>query len=285
MNNQFIYSILKYQHSQLLGESINLGVLFSFDEGKKVHFTAGNPQRVKSVYPSFDSAIFQTIVKGIKQKLIQEPHAEGFFPKNYSFTELIQLYLIPEDSSSFQFSEPFAAINSSGQPERAIEEFSRILLPEVEVKKEENRHNEGFLLKKYADYMAGRNINVDYKMRKNQLIQIKGLKMNFEFSWKNGIVHLIKPISFDLRQESDIQNKSAQFFGYLDLLTEYAKRNDYTFDLLIGKPQDEKLYNSYEDALYILNCAGAPKDIITEEKLADYSEKTAEILHGKEEQN
>jgi hypothetical protein len=282
MNNQFKYSILKYSHSLLLGESLNLGILFSFDEGSDVRFMAGNPQRVKSIYPSFDPTIFQTIVKGIKQKLDNGPSPHTLFPRNSPATELIQTYLLPEDSTSFQFTEPFTAVNSFGEPEKVMEEFSKVLLPDVEVRKEENRHNESFLLRRYVDYMTGRNINIEYRMRKNQLIQIKGLKMNFELSWKNGIVHLIKPISFDLKQESDIQNKSAQFFGYLDLLTEYAKRNDLTFDLLVGKPQDEKLHSSYEDALYILDRASAPKDIITEEKLADYSEKTAEILHSKE---
>jgi hypothetical protein len=283
MTNRFTYSILKYNHSFVLGESLNVGVLFSFEQDPVLHFVSGNHQRVKSIYPSFDANIFIAITKGIKRKLSQKT-AQDLFPeqKDYSFKEYINTILLPEDSTSLQFSDPFFAINSFGTSQKAIEEFAKILLPDQDLKKDEFRHNETYILKKYTDYIAAKNINVDFRMRKNQLIEIKGLKMNFELSWKNGTVHLVKPISFDLKVEYDIQNKSAQYFGYLDLLTEYAKRNDYTFDLLIGKPQDKKLYNSYDDALYILDRTIAPKTLVTEEKLEEYSDATAEILHSKD---
>ncbi|HUB59624.1 MAG TPA: hypothetical protein VL978_02915 [Puia sp.] len=257
-------------------------MLFLFGVEDRAFFIPGNPQRVKLAYPSFDPVIFQTIVKGIRHKLDTGPTPNILFPDGRSRRELAFNFLLPEDSSAFQFSEPFEAVNPYGTPEIAVDEFSRLLLPEMEVKKEENRHNETFLLRRFTDQLANRNIAADFRLRKNHVVQIKGLKMNFELSWKNGIVHLIKPISFDLKGESDIQNKSAQYFGYLDLLTEHAKHNDLTFDLLVGKPQDEKLQSSYEDALYILDRAAAPKDIITEEKLPEYSEKTAEILHQKD---
>jgi hypothetical protein len=68
----------------------------------------------------------------------------------------------------------------------------------------------------------------------------------------------------------------------LNLLTEYAKRNDYQFDLLIAKPQDDKLTNSYDDALYNLDFSAAPKDIIPEERLEDYAIETANYLHTKD---
>lgn len=155
-------------------------------------------------------------------------------------------------------------------------------MPEPEPKKEEGRHNEGFILKQFTDQITRRQIVIEHRMSRNKLIEVKGVRLNFDLSWKNSSVHLVKPISFDLKEDRDIQNKSATFFGYLDLLTDHARLNDYTFDLLIGKPQDESLKGAYEDALYVLDRAHAPKAIITEEKLEEYSAETAEILHGKD---
>jgi hypothetical protein len=106
--------------------------------------------------------------------------------------------------------------------------------------------------------------------------------LNFDYAWKNGTTHLIKPISFDLKEERDIQIKSIQYFGYLDLLEEYAKKNEFKFDLLLCKPQDEKLLRSYENAIEIINKSKAPKEIFTEERLIEYSDYTANELHKKD---
>ena len=281
MTFPFDYSILRYNHSQVLGESLNVGILFSFEHEHKLHFVAGNPQRVKAVYPEFDTSLFQSIVKNIKYKVAQRVNND-LFPEKYSFREFITRFLLPEDASALQFSDPYTAVNTLGSSERIIDEFSKIWLPEAELRKEEIRHNETFILRKFTDSIASKQINIDHRMSRNHIIQIKGVKLNFELSWKNGIVHLVKPVSFDLKEEREIQNKSATYFGYLNLLTEYAKRNDYQFDLLIAKPQDDKLTNSYDDALYNLDLSAAPKDIIPEERLEDYAIDTANYLHTKD---
>lgn len=281
MTEQFTYSILKYQHSQLLGESLNVGVLFSFDQDAKLYFVAGNPQRVKAVYPEFDANIFQSIAKSIKYKVAQSAKIE-LFRNKYILKDYINTILLPEDSSALQFSEIYAAVNSLGSNQRAVDEFARLLLPSVETKKEEVKHNEGFILKKFTDSIIKRNITIDHRMRRDYPIKIKGVHLNFDLSWKNGIVHLVKPISFDLKEEREILQKSVTFFGYLDLLKDHAKKHDLKFDLLVAGPQDNKLQSVYDDALYNLSRSPAPKEIVTEEKLEEYSEETAKILHAKD---
>jgi hypothetical protein len=260
MNNQFTYNILRYQHSQLSGESVNVGLLFSFEGGPGYHFVTGNLQRAKALFPEFDSVLFQAIVEDISEKISFKPRNE-LFGETILHKEPFINILLPEDSSALQFSDAFTAINRSGNLEKTMEQITRLLLPDWEPKKEDLRHNEHFILKKFADAISKRNVIIEHRMRRNQLIQIKGVKLNFELAWKNGTVHLVKPVSFDLKEDRDIQNKSATYFGYLNLLTDYAKRNDYQFDLLIAKPQDERFQGSYEDALYNLDQSPAPRTL------------------------
>jgi hypothetical protein len=281
MNKSFTYSILKYHHSQLQGELLNVGVLFSFNEGRELHFVTGNLQRLRSVYQEFDNTYISLITKNIKDKLKVRQDGNLFSP-DIPLKDYVSQILLPEDSTALQFSSFYTAIISTATTQAIIDEFSLALLPSMESKKEENRHNEAFILRKYTDFIIGKNINIDHRMRKNHPIQIKGVKLNFELSWKNGIVHLVKPLSFDLKEGQDILNKSATFLGYLNLLTEYAEQNDYNFDLLIAKPQDKSLFTSYEDALYNLDRSTAPKSLITEEKFVQYSEETATELHKKD---
>lgn len=282
MSTPLTYSILRYRHSQALGESLNVGVLFSFGSEYPLHFVTANTQRIKAAYPDFDNTIFQSFTKSLRQKLGLYKQSDLFPEDKRSFSEYIVGSLLPEDSSALQFSEPLDVVNPFQTTQQAIEEFSRVLLPDSEVKKEANRHNESFILKKFTDSVTSRNINIEHRMSKNKLIEIKGVSLNFELSWRNGISHMIKPISFDLKEAGDIQSKSATYFGYLNLLTDYALNNDIYFDLLIGKPQEKNLIGPYEDALYVLDRVDGPKKLVTENILEEYAAETAKVLHTKD---
>lgn len=282
MSIPLTYSILRYRHSQALGESLNVGVLFFFGSEYPLHFVTANTQRIKAAYPDFDNTIFQSFTKSLKHKLGLHKQSDLFPENRRSFSDYIVGSLLPEDSSALQFSEPVDVVNPFQSRQQAIEEFGRALLPDPEVKRDANRHNESFILKKFTDSVAGWNINIEHRMSKNKLIEVKGISLNFELSWKNGISHFVKPISFDLKEAGDIQSKSATYFGYLNLLTDYAITNDIYFDLLIGKPQEKHLIGPYEDALYILGRVQGPKKLVTEDILEEYAQETAQILHTKD---
>lgn len=291
MSNHIYYSILQYKHSIVAGEILNVGILFSFPKRNEIKFVAGNLKRIKAVYPDFDTNLPVKINTSIKNKIVKlDSDAGDLFNKKiiysanteYSLSEYIKKYILLEDSTSLQFSEPFAAVDVFNDPQITIDEYSRILLPEHDLKKHLNRHNESYILKQFSERLIKRNIVIDHRLTRNQRLQTKGVDLNFEFAWKNGITHLIKPISFDLQEEREIQRKSVEYYGYLNLLEERAKREGYTFDLLLWKPQDERLFKSYENAIEIINKSKAPKSIYTEDKLTEYTDYTATELHKKD---
>jgi hypothetical protein len=45
----------------------------------------------------------------------------------------------------------------------------------------------------------------------NQVIQCQEIKRKLDLGWKNGTFNLVKPISFDLKEVQDIQNKQLRF--------------------------------------------------------------------------
>ncbi len=284
MSNIFTYSILQYHHSQVLGESLNVGMLFHFPDEPELYFATGNTSRVKAAYPNFDTTLFNTVIRGIRSKLaiVPPPHlfleAKAFLFKDYIFTTLLA-----EDSIALQFSDPQAAVNNFATPHEAVESYTRIFLPETAVERAEvQRHNDQYLLKKCTDLIISRNINIEHRMRRDRIVEAKKVKLNVDLSWQNGIEHLIKPISFDLLSEREIQDKSVRFFGYLNLLGGYAIQNNCTFDLLVAAPQESTLRGAYEDAVETLQSAQAPLEIIPEESLSAYSDSTATILHHKD---
>lgn len=289
MTKQLIYSILHYKHSLVLGESLNVGILFSFPDEDKIQFVVGNTKRVKCVYPEFDSSIFNSITSKIKTRAIYKDDnslLSGLVTTNYNYKvknkeslkEYINNFILNEDSTSLQFSDIYTAVNVFENSQQAIEQFTKILLPNTDIKKEIDRHNENYIKRRFLDCLIKRDINPEHRLSYNKHVATKSISLNFELAWKNGITHLVKPLSFDLTEGTLIQNKSVTYFGYLNLLNDYAKLNKCTFDLLLSKPQDEKLVPYYNNALDILNDAKAPKTIITDETFEDYSDETAKIL-------
>ena len=291
MNNSIFYSILQYKHSIVAGEVLNVGILFSFPKKNEIKFVAGNLKRIKAIYPDFDVNLPVKINTSINNKIVRLDSETGnLFSKKviytanteYTLSEYIKKYILLEDSTSLQFSEPFAAVDVFNNSQQTIDEYSRILLPDFEIKREVNRHNENFILKQFTEKLHNRNIVIDHRFTRNKRVETKGVNLNFDFAWKNGTTHLIKPISFDLQEEREIQRKSVEYYGYLDLLEDHAKRNDFKFDLLLWKPQDEKLLKSYHNAIEIIDKSKAPKEIYTEDRLTEYSDYTATELHKKD---
>lgn len=284
MNEQFIYSVLQYKHSLALGESLNIGVLFSFPNENKIYFVAGNTQRLKCVYPNFDSVIFTKISRSIKLKVDNYNSANNplYNIENLSFKDYINSKILPEDSSSLQFTDPFVVTNDFKNSKKAIDEFSKILLLNTEEKSDEHKHNEQYIIKNYSDRLVRKvnNIKLDTRLRRDYQINTKKASLSFDIAWKNEtLLHLVKPISFDLTDEHHIQDKAVRFWGYFGLLNEYAKKNDLYFDLLIAAPQNQDLNNAYLNALDTLKGTNAPKGIYTEDEWEEYSDETASNLN------
>lgn len=284
MSKSFTYSILQYHHSFVLGEAINVGILFQFPDEERLEFVAGNATRLKAIYPDFDQTVYNYLVKSIERKLIDSNGSifSGSISKS-DFKKYINSSILPEDATVLQFREPSVALNTIGDYSKVVDEFSKLLLPGIIVKKPEiTRHNEHFLIKKFVGYISEKNKAVEKKLVKNAIIQAKVkdtfVELKFDYSWQNGSTNLIKPLSFDLSDEQSIQNKSSQYLGNLTLLADYAKDNNLRFDFLVSKPQNPDLISSYENALNILDLSKAPKKIITEADLETYSEETVDYL-------
>lgn len=285
MTETFTYSILQYRHSLLLREAINVGILFSFPQQEQIEFVSGNFYRVKSIYPNFDQSLYNAIVRNIENTIKQE--ARSLFANNFNkgLKEFIHTSLLPEDSTVLQFTDPTTVVNTFSEIRKTVKVYSELLLPGIVTSKaEEIRHNETFLIKRYFEYIFENRTDISERavlqnrIRRNTIVEHKGLKLKFDAAWQNGTLNLVKPVSFDLKEEQDIHNKSAQYYGILNLLKKKGTDEKYRYDILVAKPQDPSLIDSYNEAISILREADSPKRIITEAELQTYSEETISNL-------
>lgn len=272
MTNYFTYSILQYKHSLTLGESINVGILFYFPDERIFEFVSGDGYRAKAIYPDFDNSLFNGYLRAIIAKVKKHVDLFNEKPVNSDFADYIHKNILAEDAAGLVFHDPVSVKNVFGDIKKAIDEYSKLLLPGINIEKPSIiKHNENYIIKKFNGYILQHDKSLEKKFKKNEIIKTDHINLKFDLSWHNNTYNYIKPINFDFTDEVSIQTKAATYFGYITGLGEYASSNNVRFDFLITKPQINNLFRAYENALDFIDNAKAPKKIITEDQLESYS--------------
>lgn len=283
MNGYFTYSVLQYKHSLTLGEALNVGILFYFPEENHFDFVCGNGYRAKAIYPDFDNSLFNGYLKTILTKVKNHVDIFNEKPVGFDFAKYIHKNILAEDAAGLIFCEPANVKNVFGDRTKAIDEYSKLLLPGINIEKPSIiRHNENYIIKKFNGYLFENGKDIEGKFKKNETIKTKHFSIKFDLSWHHKTTNYIKPISFDFTDELSIQNKAASFYGYISDLSEYASANKSRFDFLISKPQSADFIGPYENALDFLSSAkNSHKKIITEDQWQGYSQNVlAEIAEN-----
>lgn len=280
MIKTFTYTILQYKHSLLLNETINVGILFEFHEDGIVRFVEGNLARVKSIYNNFDTPTTNRVLKNIQARAVEISKENNSLFRIFNAEDLHK-NLLREDDSSIQFSKPKTATYPFDNVDKIIEQYCRLFLPSGNIKVNQQRHNDNYVFRTYNNYVFHNRKELETVANRDRVVQTKDISLTFDIAWENGTYNLVKPLSFDYQDGNDIQNKSVAYFGYLTKLNDYAISHNARYDLLVSRPQNLDLRKRYEKAIEIINSADAPKRIVTEDELKDYSEETAFYLRKK----
>ena len=281
MNKQLIYSILQYKHSPVLGEAINIGVLFYFpDEKRKIHLHITDATRIKFIYNDFDGNYFKSVLKIIESNIqlySGDLHAEKLLESNLK--NFINCFVLKSDDTVLQFSDIYSTLNVFSSVEKAIEEYTRLLLPLSE-KKESLliKYDDRYLIKLFKTRLLSHNEDLINKVQKNYEVNTYDITFKFDIAWQNGSLNLVHPLSFDLQDIQAIQRKTAEYCSYLKWLNSYTTKNNCRIDLLLAKPQESNLLNSYYKSIKLLESVDSNKSIIPFENIEEYTDQAAEYL-------
>lgn len=277
MSFTFQYSVLKYVHSQNLGEEVNIGIIFYFPSLNHVEFLY--PQslsRINSIYNKFPKS---QIIKYLKSFQYQAEYLNknNIYDKNdlFDFNKFIERFFLRTDATALIFSEAKMAVSFKDDIKNIIEEYFKLYFPNNTNKSIKHvKHDEYFILKKYKNCLSSSNLidlkllNEKYKISKNNIV------FKSDFAWQNHSLNLVKAIGFDLNKTSDIIDKALLYNAKINYLTDVAVKENCRFDLIVSKPSNENFYSCYSDALGILRNSDAPFEIIEENEIEKYSLKT-----------
>src|ERR1035437_8388407 len=106
MSNYFTSSVLQYKHSLVLGEVLNVSMLFYFHEENRFEFVKGDGYRAKAIYPDFDNSLFNGYIRNITTRV--KDHVDLFNLKSDKpdFASYIHQFIFAEDAAGLVFSNP-----------------------------------------------------------------------------------------------------------------------------------------------------------------------------------
>lgn len=270
------YSVLQYRHSQLLKEAVNVALLIYFPAEGRIEFVLGNVNRIKLLYPEFSASFFQKFIKIIQTRV--ELLRNDVSGEIASFDDFIHRNILADDATVLQFTKSATSLISNLSFEKIVEDYANLFLPDRNADKDLRvRHTEQFLIQKLKTSLFA-NKQVQSKVQINNSFEYNGLNFKFDLGWQNGSFNLVKTLSFDLLDETSIQNKAVTQFGNLTLLKNKAESENLRFDLIVSKPHAPRLFKAYDNALDVLDQIEVPKKVVEERQIAVYTEEAAHYL-------
>ncbi|MCF8248195.1 MAG: DUF3037 domain-containing protein [Saprospiraceae bacterium] len=278
------YTLLQYQHSLLLGERLNVGLLVVFPHLKKLYFRhPANLKRLKAVYPQVPEQVLKNYFQGFIRKtelLNKQPELFSGYNIETDPADFIQSEFLIADDSALQFCKARTALQFSPSPEVVVEQLYNLHLGLYEAEEESrDQHNEAFLSQQYKKLIREQHPEVFSRnlIHENHVIEKLGNHYQFDYAWQNGTLNLVKPVSFDLLKPESIVNKATRYFGEFTLLEDEADAQQLRFDVLLAKPRHRQLFKTHDNALRLLEKPRHVK-LVEETKLADYSQLTLQSL-------
>ncbi|MEN0006760.1 MAG: DUF3037 domain-containing protein [Bacteroidota bacterium] len=278
MDQAFQYSILRYRPSLVLGEQLNVGLIFYFASDHTFHFIYPNHlSRISHFYPHLaDLTVIRQYLKvfhGIATRL-----SKGKWSQNVALSDVIQEYFLRKDANSFFFSE--VKFGFSSDADAIISFYKEQFFKYYENPQPKQRRNEVRLRNQFEKQLARRidSLQINKLFRKQVTIKNNIGETAFDFAWQNGSANLVKAISFDVSKKETIQQKAFRWYGELSRLNLSEKADSYRFDLLVAKPSAQPFYTAYDNALQLLETISHPLKIVEEEQLEVYAQEAVDTV-------
>lgn len=278
LENVFLYSVLKYYHSRVIGEELNVGVLFIFPNEKQVHFKyPHNLTRLKKAYPSIPFKFIKSYLSSFESHAYRVSRGIDSYFDDYS--NLLSEHFLVEDGSALQFTKLQEAVKV-GTLSDVIKYYFDLYLSNYNVEQHKERKNNIYL------YERWKKLVLDKKpVLKNYLpiddLTIKKDKVLFrpDTHWKNGKTNLVKGITFDLEEEEHIVEKALLWQNKFQYIAPQLSKIEARVDLLISEPSTDKYKEAYTFALGLLDQSINGLGIYTESTLDTYVNKILKEVH------
>lgn len=271
MSGNFQFTVLRYRHSFIIGEVLNIGILFLFDNGHLEFRCPKKIGRITKLYDTLSSSFIKNTFSSFKNMVSNLNRGQGnLIGSESSLKVVVNKYFLIEDAGTLLFSDIKSGVYQDR--DQTIDYYYNLFLASYE-QEPDDRKSERYILDQFKSIIKTKfnsNLEKEIRIEKTLVDEKRGISETFDYGWQNGSLNLITPISFDLKDDQNLTNKSLKYFGLFNVLKKQAIASDISFDVLVTRPQDHALHKKYIKAIDLIKDSGAPMNIIEEEKFEKY---------------
>lgn len=280
----YTYTVLRYVHDTTTGEFVNVGVALYAPEARYASAVCRSTYgRLNKVFPGINPDHFKSLMRHIQARFeeLGEQLSTELPLEPVKTVEELARRILPPDDSALQW----APIGSgrSADPANALERLFDRMVMQYEDKTVRERRTEDDVWRHFKRTLESKQLLRYFEPKR---VAVPDDEVEFQYTWKNGVLHCLEPVSFDLSTADGIREKAHRWLGRI---TSIAKADEkFRLYLLVGQPQDEKLEAAFTSALSILGKIPVEKVIFREEQEDELSdciakevaEHLASVSHG-----
>ena len=259
----YSYTVLRYIHDVVSGESLNVGVVMHAPASSFLEVrTRKTVDRLIQTFPDLDPVDFadamQAVDRGFSAVAKQANRPPLFDARTDARTHALKV--LPDDDSALQWSP--AGTGLTADPARTFDRLYERYVARYD-SPATKRRSDADVWRLARDKLVERGINVPFESR---TVVGKHDRIVFERAWKNGRWHACEPVSLDMTDTEAIMDKARRWRGQLAAVADGAsERIDLHF--LLGRPQNGLLMSAYETAKAILAHAPFATDVVDEKDI------------------
>lgn len=259
-------------HDPIREEFVNVGILFYVPELNLIKFSSrDNTSLLKNVFPDIKLNHLRHYLKSLEDSFNHlakqlKARENGFQFDSWDIKK-IATQVLPVDASSTQWGKSGSGITDDYK--KTFDYLNERFVQQKLSKKTSHTRTDEKVWGKFSKELSNQKL-LDYFIPR--VIEIGEFEEMYKHTYKNGKIHCLKPISFDMADKDEIKDKCFKETGKIDLAQTHGA--DVVFYCLLGKPQNANLLDDYEKAKRTLEERGGK--VFVEDKpseLPQYLEK------------
>jgi hypothetical protein len=272
---QFSFVILQYRHDVWSGESLNVGVLLSCPETGFLELRGRDraDKRLTAVYPGLDRAGVGNQLRSMAiaiTRMRQRFSAPLFSDRVPSAREAGEM-LFPNSDAAFGWGRHGSGITPDPNVEldrlvhRYVTQFDDEQAAPARSDEDVFRPVKSLLLESgVADQYIGAKVHSDV------------YEVEFPYAYQNGVLHVVKPLSFDQTAAEGVLDKASNWSGKLVNLSNATR--PFKPYLLLGHPTRPELRDAFSKAVEMLRRSAVVAHLKAEIIDEDQSERLGDML-------